>query len=171
MNNEETSATPTEASSAPAILTSDSTATQLPPQAPVQSPVDDASSPWVAKEQYDARVAEVETQRAGMMRKSLSIRSFYTLLAIGGLTLFVMYIGMLIWPFHYISKGNCTGSFLNIAFWLNPIGYLVLLIAGIVGATIKHHAARPLGIIFIVVSPIAWLITGVGILGSLFCGV
>jgi len=138
---------------------------------PVQVMTDPPATTWVAKEQYSANTAELEKQRVSEIKKSRRIRAFYILLAISGLILFVMYIGMLVWPFEYVSKGQCSGNFFGIAFWLNPLGYLTLLATGIVGATIQRHAARPLGIVLIVAAPVAWFITGTVIVFSFLCGV
>lgn len=166
MNNEDTPATHS-------IPTSDSAKqASLPtPETLVQPPVDTTSGDWVAKEQYDFSTAEAEKQRVSEMSKNSRIRSFYILLAISGFLLFVMYMGMLIWPLQYFVRGSCSENFIGIAFWLNPLSYVFLLTTGIVGSTIKYRAIRPLSITFIVVSPIGWFITGVVIIASSMCGV
>lgn len=177
MNNEETPSTsptsplpPAQAPTQPA-----STLPQTPhtPDAPsvIPSPVDTPADTWMTKEHYEAIGSGSEKQRVEELKKSRRISTFYTLLRISGLLLFIMYVGMLVWPFYYGGRGNCSGNFIGIAFWLNPISYVFLLATGIVGATIKHRMIRTLGVSLIAASPIGWFITGVVIIGDLMCGV
>ena len=138
---------------------------------PVQTPVDDAQTDWVAKDVYSNNAAELEKQRVSEVKKTRKTHLFYILLAISGFMLFVMYVGMFAWPFEYIEKGQCSGNFYDIAFWLNPVAYLGLLITGIVGLTIKNAGIRVLSSALCVVSILGWFFTGFAIIANYLCGV
>lgn len=161
MNNEETPGT---------VPTPEPTPSTTPD---TTTPVQEGSAgAWMPKAQYDAHTAELKKQQTDERNTSKTVRAFYILLAISGLLLFILYLGMLIWPFHYGSRSECSGqTFAGFAFLLNPAGYLMLLIAGIVGATVRRKGVRALGISFIIISPIAWFITGFAILASILCGI
>lgn len=173
MNNEETpSIPPTPEQISPAPEPIPSAPVTVTPEVPTPSSEDTKDTTWVPKGQYDPHAAGVKKQSADELGKSKTIRTFYIFLAISGLLLFVLYIGMLIWPAHYISKGDCPGQeFIGIAFWLNPLAYIMLLVAGIIGVTTKRKGIIALGILFIIIAPTCWFITGLGILGPILCGV
>ena len=163
---------------APSVASPEPAATDTPTTTPVgvtEAPLQPAgvgeSGVWVPRAQYDALVTSAEAQRSATIDQSAKLKTFYTLLTVTGLALFILYIGMLIWPFEYISKGNCTTGFSGIAFWLNPAAYIMLLATGIFGATLKHKVVRPLSIVFIVLSVPAWFFTGLVILTPMLCGV
>lgn len=132
---------------------------------------------WVSKEQYATLTDDAEKLHISETRATKRIRAFYILLSISGLLLAVLYIGLLLTPAGVIiSKGNCTppGAFAGVAFYLNPLAYLFLLATGIVGVTTKRGFRVALGIIFIIVAPIAWFVTGLAVLGLVLnglCGV
>lgn len=143
-------------------------------EVPTSPSIDNGDGVWVPKAAYDDYKKEIEKQRTDDLKKDKKIRAFYILLAISGFMLSVLYIGMLIWPSQYISKGDCPGQeFLEVAFWLNPIAYFTLLVTGIIGRTMKRAGGKIaiLSFIFILVSPIGWFFTGLGILGPILCGV
>lgn len=174
MNNNETPNTPFPSESTP------ETPTQPVQPAIPQEPISSTTPPqamgseggvWVPKAEYDAYAAAQEKVRTDEQKRSKKIHAFYVYLAISGFLLFVLYIGLLIAPGQYITKGECVTGFTNIAFWLNPVAYLFFFHAGSVGVATKHHSIRPLGIIMMIIAPIAWFMTGVVILNPILCGV
>lgn len=173
MNDQQDPNAPSVISPEPAIVDMPTTTTTpiVAPEAPTQSVGVSQSGVWMPQAQYDALATSSEAQHSATVHESAKLKTFYTLLAVTGLALFILYIGMLIWPFEYISKGNCTTGFSSIAFWLNPAAYILLLATGIFGATLKHKVVRPLSIVFIVLSIPAWFFTGLVILTPMLCGV
>ena len=176
MNNDETPSTP--AAPQPTPPTPDPIQPETPapqpqePQAPVQSEAQPEPGVWVSKDQYNSLATAAEQQIQSDVNSSIRLRTFYTMLAVTGLLLFVLYVGMLVAPSEMAGRGNCTQSgFFDIAFWLNPLAYALLLATGIVGTTTKRTPVVVLSGFLIAAAPIAWFFTGLSMVAVIFCGV
>ncbi len=174
MNNEEPTAnplTPKPEQIAPEPTAPQPTTPEPTAPGPIPAPANPQSA-WVPKAEYDVHQTALKQQRTDDLNKSKNVRAFYRLLAVGGLLVFVLYIGMLLWPYSSISRGNCTGqAYAQVAFWLNPAAYTVLFTAGIVGLKTKRRMIVVVSILLVILAPIAWIVTGLGILGPILCGV
>ena len=137
------------------------------------SNVPEPAGVWVPQNVY----SQFKDQEAADLRKSHTIsimaRTFFILLAVGGLMVAVAFIGNLIAP-TYTTPGRgsmCTHStFEGIQFYLNLIGYPLLFGTGIFGVCINRVLPRTLGIILMIGSPLVGLVLFLMALGNAFCG-
>lgn len=126
---------------------------------------------WVSKDQYNELVEKANKLSRKSKNATILVRIFYISLAIGGLLTAILIIGNLLWPFEYRSRGDCSYGFAEQSFILLPLAHLVLLAAGIVGASINKWYIRTIGILLIILVPLSFLFNGLRVLFQGMCGV